>query len=134
VDTASAPLLITLCLPGVERSFFSIRAEGEGRSINVLLSGTADLRSQTALESFLAALHRETMAVAADEVKVDVRDLEFMSAACFRSIVEWVSKVDDNARPYKINFFANRERQWQRRSMEALSSFAGGFVNVIIEH
>jgi hypothetical protein len=127
------PLLATFCLPGVDRSFFSVSAQGEGRSVRVLMTGTADLRSQTALESFLTALHRETTAVAADEVTVDVRGLEFMSAACFRLVVSWVSKVDEAGRPYRIAFLAKSERQWQRRSMEALTSFAGSVVAVTID-
>jgi hypothetical protein len=130
VDQTPAPLLITLCLPGVERSFFSIRAEGDGRLIRVLLSGTADLRSHTALESFLATLHRETLAAGADEVRVDVRNVEFMSSACFRLVLAWVSKVVENAQPYRISFFADTDSTWQRRSMEALSSFAGPLVSV----
>jgi hypothetical protein len=126
-------MITTFCLPGVERSFFSVRATGEGRCVRVSFSGTADLRSQTALDSFLGALHRETKASAADEVRVDVRALEFMSAACFRLVVEWLCRVDDDQRPYKVSFFADRHRQWQRRSMEALSSLGGGFISVVID-
>src|SRR3954454_12386524 len=129
VSSGPVPLLATLCLPGVERSFFTVRAAGEGRSVRVLMTGTADLRSHAALESFLTALHRETMAVAADEVHVDVRGLEFMSAACFRLVVEWLSRVDETGRRYRVIFCADRDRGWQRRSMEALISFAGAFVS-----
>jgi hypothetical protein len=120
-------------LPGVERSFFTVRAEGEGRCVRVALSGTADLRSQLAFDSFLASLHRKSVAVAADEVRMDLRRLEFMSAACFRLIVEWLGRVDEAACPYRVSFLANPQLQWQRRSMDALSSFAGGFVSVITE-
>jgi hypothetical protein len=134
VSSGPVPLLTTLCLPGVERSFFTVRAAGEGRSVRVLMTGTADLRSHTALESFLAALHRETVAVAAEEVHVDVRALEFMSAACFRLVVDWLAKVDETGRRYRVVFCADRDRRWQRRSMEALTSFAGAFVSVISAH
>jgi hypothetical protein len=111
----------------------TVHAEAEGRCVRVALTGTADLRSQLALDNFFTALHRQTVATAADEVKVDVRSLEFMSAACFRLVVEWLCRVDEAARPYRVCFLANRTLAWQRRSMAALSSLAGGFVSVTTE-
>ena len=101
--------------------------------MRVALSGTADLRSQLVLDNFFTALHHQTVAAGADEVKVDVRRLEFMSAACFRLVVEWLCRVDEAARPYRVSFLGNHALAWQRRSMEALSSLAGGFVSVSTE-
>lgn len=119
-------------LPDVERSFVSIRSAVDGGSVRVTFTGTADLRIQAALEDFLAALHRETTACSAlVEVHVDVVGLEFMSSACFREIVGWVSQVDESSSRYRISFHCNPRQQWQRRSMRALSSFAGDFVSVV---
>jgi hypothetical protein len=117
-------------LPGIERSFFTVHAQAEGRCVRVAMSGTADLRSQLALDNFFTSLHRQSVATAAEEVKVDVRSLEFMSAACFRLVVEWLCRVDEAARPYRVSFLANPALPWQRRSMEALFSLGGGLVSV----
>jgi hypothetical protein len=127
------PSTNAFCVPDVERSFLTVHAEVEGRSVRVGLTGTADLRCQLALDNFFTALHRQAMSAAADEVNVDVRGLEFMSAACFRLVVEWLCRVDEAARPYRVSFVANRARAWQQRSMAALSSLAGGFVSVTFE-
>jgi hypothetical protein len=118
-------------LPDVERSFVSIRSAIDGGSLRVTFTGTADLRIQSALEDFLAALHRETTACSVLEVHVDVRAVEFMSSACFREIVGWVCQVDESSSRYRISFHCNPRQQWQRRSMRALSSFAGDFVSVV---
>jgi hypothetical protein len=118
-------------VPDVERSFVSIRSAIDGGSVRVTFTGTADLRIQAALEDFLAALHRETTACSALEVHVDVRDLEFMSSACFREIVGWVSRAEESASGYRISFVCNPRLQWQRRSMSALSSFAGDLVSIV---
>jgi hypothetical protein len=132
VETTRGPLVTTLCVPPVERSFFSMRASGEGRCVRVVLTGTADLRCQPAFEGFLGTLHRETVSVGADEVEVEMRALEFMSAACFRAMVAWVARVDEASRPYRIRVLADPHRQWQRRSMHALTCFASDFVTVLL--
>jgi hypothetical protein len=132
VETTRGPLVTTLSVPAVERSFFSIRASGEGRCVRVVLTGTADLRCQAAFETFLVVLHRETMAVGADEVELEMRSLEFMSAACFRGMVAWLSRVDEASRPYRIRVLADPHRQWQRRSMHALTCFPSDFVTVVL--
>jgi hypothetical protein len=120
----------SLNLPAVRRSFFTIGSDGKGKNVHVTFKGTADLRCQPALEDFLAALHSETVRLRANQVTLDIRSLEFMSSACFRQLVRWVSSVDDAERPYKISFLADPALQWQRRSMQALTRFAGDFVSV----
>jgi hypothetical protein len=129
----SAPRKTTkrsLKLPEVRRSFFTIGSDGKGKSVKVTFKGTADLRCQPALEDFLTALHDESVRMRADQVTLDIRSLEFMSSACFRQVVRWVSRVDDAERPYRIAFLADPTLQWQRRSMQALTRFAGDFVSV----
>ena len=132
MDAPPGPLVTSLSLPAVELPFFSMCAVGEGRSVRVSLTGTADLRCQPAFEAFLAALHREARAVGADEVVLEMRALEFMTAACFRVLLAWVTRVEDDARPYRIRVLADPQRQWQRRSMHALTCFASEFVTVVL--
>jgi hypothetical protein len=98
--------------------------------VRVTFKGTADLRCQPALEDFLSALHNETVRVRADQVTLDIRSLEFMSSACFRQVVRWVSRVHDAECPYRISFLSDPAFLWQRRSMQALTRFAGDFVSV----
>jgi hypothetical protein len=129
---AEGATLDAMSLPELERSFLSVKATARGTTgVEVVFTGTADLRVQAALGDFLNALHAEATRLGASVVGVDVRGLEFMSSACFRQIISWVSKVEDAGRPYRISVLASLDRQWQRRSMHALSSYAGDFVTVV---
>lgn len=96
------------------------------------LSGSADISTKRPLEALIERLHGRLEASGNREVRVDVRELEFMSAASFTAFVGWLSLVQDlpPERRYRIQFQSNPHIRWQRRSLGALSCFATDVVAI----
>ena len=98
----------------------------------VSLSGTADVTSRNQLDRFLREVHQEAQRRGAEEVTVDVRQLEFMSSSCLKCLVWWVTTVEDqpsNAK-YRIVFMSSPSVYWQRRSLDALTCLADDIISV----
>lgn len=121
-----------LDFPEVAGPTFSASAAWDERTLRVAFKGSAELNVKDDLERLLPRLHSEALRLAAREVVVDFRDLEFMSSACFRSFVSWVSEVQDlpPATQYQILFRSNAAMLWQRRSLHALKCFANELVHI----
>jgi len=98
----------------------------------VSLSGTADLRVTEDVERLLSSVHERVLGEALEEVKVDLRSLEFMNSSCFKSFVTWISQVQDlpEAKQYRIRFISSPAILWQRRSLNALACFAAHLVTI----
>jgi hypothetical protein len=124
--------MTTVNLPATTSPTFAAVSSWDGRAIELRFSGSADLSAREALEVLLPRLHSEAIRVAAAEVKVDFRDLEFMNSSCFRSFVSWVSDVQDlpEEQQYRISFRSNAAMLWQRRSLHALKCFANDLVQI----
>lgn len=124
----SAPTVI----PPVEDVDFSARAASGRPDLHITLSGNADLTVKAQLEIFMAAVHEEASRLAAREVVVDLRQLEFMNSSCLKSFVWWISSVHELAaeRRYHITFLSSPEMYWQRRSLNALAGLATELVSI----
>ena len=98
----------------------------------VRMSGTADLRVTDTIEKLLSTVHEQATSGHVSEVKVDLRNLEFMNSSCFKSFVTWISQVQELAESaqYRILFFSNPAILWQRRSLNALSCFAAHLITI----
>jgi hypothetical protein len=116
-----------LALPGL-----MITTDHDARSVFVRMTGVADLRAARQLADFLGGLHREGLRTQIADATIDLRDVEFMSAPCFRSFVAWVGQIErePSERQYKLAFIPNTDRHWQRRSLQALAAMAPGIVTV----
>jgi hypothetical protein len=105
----------------------------EGRDgLTLRLSGSADMTTRRPLEALIERLHGRLEAAGASAIRVDLRQLEFMSAASFNALVGWLSLVHDlpPERRYRIRFQSNPLIRWQRRSLGALSCFATDVVAI----
>jgi len=104
-------------------------ARGE---IVLRLSGSADISTRQPLEALIERLHGRLQAAGASKIRVDLRQLEFMSAASFTALVGWLSLVHElpPERRYQIQFQSNPSIRWQRRSLGALSCFATDVVAI----
>ena len=102
------------------------------QSLVVRMSGTADLRVTDTVEKLLSNVHQQATLGHLGEVKVDLRNLEFMNSSCFKSFVSWISQVQELAESsqYRILFFSNPAILWQRRSLNALSCFAAHLITI----
>src|SRR5207248_4850533 len=72
---------------------FSAQARREGRAIAVKLVGNADLNVKAQLDRFISAVHEEGRRSSAEEVNVDLREMEFMNSSCLKTFVWWISSV-----------------------------------------
>jgi hypothetical protein len=100
--------------------------------ITACLVGTADLRAAEELEQFVAELHEATLSQGVNRLCVDLRQLEFMSSCCFKSLVSWLAKLEElpRERQYEVRFLCDPDMMWQRRGMRALTCFAADLVSV----
>jgi hypothetical protein len=95
------------------------------------LWGTADLRVTDSVEAILTRVHQKALELSITEVRMDLRELEFMNSSCFKSFVSWISEVSDlTTGQYRIRFLSNPSILWQRRSLHALSCFAAELVTI----
>lgn len=101
-------------------------------SVELQLSGSADISTRPRLEALIGKLHGRLDAEHARDVVVDMRQLEFMSAASFNALVGWLAILSElpPERRYRIRFRANPHILWQRRSLRALSCFATDVVSI----
>jgi len=101
-------------------------------SLELRLSGSADMSTRGPLEALIGRLHGRLEAEGASAIRVDLRELEFMSAASFNALVLWLSLVHElpPERRYRIRFQSNPHIRWQRRSLGALSCFATDVVAI----
>ncbi|GAC1352652.1 MAG: hypothetical protein NVS3B20_15030 [Polyangiales bacterium] len=102
------------------------------RILTLVLTGTADVKALTPLSEVIEELQEEAVSFRVQEVVVDIRALEFMSSACFKIFVTWLSQLQqsDAQRQYIVRFLSDSNRYWQRRSLSALSCFAVSLVKI----
>ena len=111
---------------------FAAQATAAERRIVVSLVGTADLTVKTQLDQFLRQVHSEAQRCLAEEVTVDVRQLEFMNSSCLKSFVWWISTVQEQPgdSKYRIVFVSSPSVYWQRRSLNALACLANEIISI----
>jgi hypothetical protein len=111
---------------------FAAQATASDRRIQVSLTGTADLTVKTQLDHFLREVHTEAQRSLAEEVTVDVRQLEFMNSSCLKSFVWWISTVQEQPGDgrYRIVFVSSPSVYWQRRSLNALACLANEIISI----
>jgi hypothetical protein len=100
--------------------------------LSVVFAGSADSRSQVAIEQLLGKVHSEAMRLKLPEVAVDFRDCDFVNSSCFKAFVVWLEQIQEleAAEQYKLRFFSDDTKAWQRRSLQALSCFAIELVHI----
>lgn len=111
---------------------FTADASTSERRIQVNLTGTADLTVRGQLDRFLRAVHAEAQRCVAEEVTVDVRQLEFMNSSCLKCLVWWISTVQEQPGEgkYRIVFVSSPSVYWQRRSLNALACLANDIITI----
>jgi hypothetical protein len=120
-----------IALPIEQAAELRARLTREEAALVAKLSGTADLRVTDSVEAILSSVHQKAMELRIPEVRMDLRELEFMNSSCFKSFVSWISEVSDlTAGQYRIRFLSNPRILWQRRSLHALSCFAAELVTI----
>ena len=120
-----------IALPVEQAAELRARLTQDDGALIAKLSGTADLRVTDSVEAILNRVHQKALELSIPEVRMDLRDLEFMNSSCFKSFVSWISEVSDlTTGQYRIRFLSNPSILWQRRSLHALSCFAAELVTI----
>ena len=103
-----------------------------GEPAELRLAGSADAGATSDLLALVTQLHEAVAAAGTTEVVVDLRMLEFMSAASFNALVSWLGLVNDlpPEKRYRIRFRSAATILWQRRSLRTLSCFATDVVAI----
>jgi len=107
--------------PVMQKSF---RAEAvlDTNGVAVRFSGTADLTVKAHVDRFLCQVHAEACRIDTTSVSVDMSALEFINSSCLKAFVTWITTVQEMAQGrYTISFMFKPARDWQKRSVEALS-------------
>jgi anti-anti-sigma factor len=121
-----------VALPSVTGATFAVDVEHKDNALLVELRGTADIPAKSKLDPLMERVHVAAQEVAAGEVVVNLLKLEFMNSSCFKTLVTWITSVQElpNASQYRICFRTNREILWQRRSLQALKCVAEQLVRI----
>lgn len=100
--------------------------------LSLIFAGSADSRSQDAIEALLDRVHSEALRLRLPEVAVDFRDCDFVNSSCFKAFVVWLEHIQelDQNQQYRLRFFSDDTKAWQRRSLQALSCFAIELVHI----
>jgi hypothetical protein len=111
---------------------FAAEASVNDGVLTAKVSGNADLNVRLALERFLAGIHEEARAQHLPIVVLDVRGLAFMNSSCLKSLVVWVTQIQDLPadQRYKITVLSSPTLYWQKRSLFAISSLASDIVTI----
>ena len=113
---------------------FDLKAEatmGDG-TLLLKFAGNADSRSLPAIEGMLARVHEEALRLALGEVTIDFRACGFVNSSCFKAFIVWLEQIQEleASKQYRLRFFADDTKPWQRRSLGALCCFAVDLVQI----
>ena len=111
---------------------FTASANRDGTEIRTWLKGNADYSAIDALEMLVKRIHADAQRAPLTEVVVDLRGLEFMNSSCFKSLVSWITAIQelDAKDRYKVRFLSNPDLHWQKRSLHTLRCFAVELITV----
>lgn len=128
-EASAAALVEELCF---DEAGLLVQTARAGDQLDSRVAGVAELAVRARLAGYLHQLHARAAADGVKQVVMDLGQLEFMNAACFRAFVSWIQELQElpHARQYLICFRSNRDRPWQRRSINALKCFATDLISV----
>jgi hypothetical protein len=88
------------------------------------LVGSAEAANLDELTRYLEAIRRAAIAKKVSEVVLDIRSLEFMSAACLRSMLAWIGDGQRGSQ-CATRIVWDPLLPWQRRSLKSILSTRG---------
>ena len=124
-------MAVLLRVPEVEDpDFIAEMSYAEGAVLR--LSGSADKTSVDALAAMFDTLHVELCVRGTRALVIDMYDVDFMAAPCFRQLLTLVGRVQEleRDRRYRIRLRGNRSVPWQTHSLAALSCFDTDLISV----
>lgn len=103
----------------------------QGSAVAVRAVGCADSATLADLTDYLAHLDRVAREENAEEIILDVRDIDFVSASCMRALVAWLGEVTRGGGPgCGARFVLDARKPLLRRSLERLAALNGSRVEI----
>jgi len=111
---------------------FSTRSQRDVETITVAFTGNADMAVHEQLKVFFDELHVLAEVSRVREAVFDLEELYFMNSSCLSLLLRLINSIKESRRPhhYKLRFRSNPNLRWQKRSLEAIRSFAADVVAV----
>lgn len=124
--------MTTMDIPNIDA--FDLRADAalEDGKLHLRFSGNADSRSVPAIDAMLTRVHEEALRLGVPEVSVDFRACGFVNSSCFKAFIVWLEQIQEleAQKQYRLRFYADDAKPWQRRSLGALCCFAVDLVQI----
>lgn len=119
-------------IPNIDANDLRAKPSFTDGQLALSFAGSADSRSQDAIEALLGRVHEEALRLGVPEVSVDFRECDFVNSSCFKAFVVWLEQIQEleAKQQYKLRFFSDDTKAWQRRSLMALSCFAIELVHI----
>lgn len=76
------------------------------------------------LNPFLKQVHEQAVAGGIGEVKVDIKDLEFLNSSAISEFTDWILELENlpDGQKYKITFLCNTGKHaWQESSIKTMT-------------
>lgn len=106
-----------------------IASHDAGTELELVLSGSAELRASDQLAAALLQWHQRALDLAVAQVSVDLRDVQFMNSSALSAFLQWFNELRRVDR-YRVRLVYDTRVRWQRGSINALSAFAVDYVTV----
>jgi hypothetical protein len=96
------------------------------------MRGNADIAVQGHMKSFLTEVHAKASHLGIRETVFELDELYFMNSSCLSLLLRHVNAImeERDSRAYRLRFCSNRNLRWQKRSLEALQSYAPDIVSI----
>lgn len=106
-------------------------SERRGDVVHARLRGVAQEANKPQLDAFLKRLRTEGASAPTKEIRIDIRNMEFMSSACLKCFVNWIIELRAAPQaPYHLVFVPSPTAYWQARSLRALCALASDLVTI----
>ncbi len=111
---------------------FSTKSARAGDGLTLVLRGNADMAIHERLKAFLDQVDAQAKAHRLKEALFDLQELYFMNSSCLSLLLRMINGVVEPQNPhkYKIRFRSNPNLRWQKKSLQALHSYAPDIVAV----
>jgi hypothetical protein len=109
---------------------FRTALAAEGTTVTATFQGNAESDNFEELAEFMRVLDAEVTRTSASCVVADLRELEFATSSCLKVFATWLIEIEERAVPYRVEFLANNNHSWQRRSLRALAACAPAVMQI----
>ncbi len=115
--------IATLGIKDVTTDTFSTESERRGETIVIWLRGNADMAVHEHLKGFLHPVK---------EIVFELQELYFMNSSCLSLLLRMINGVMGTQDTHKctVRFRSNPNLRWQKKSLQALHSYAEDIVVV----